>query len=274
MKFNFEKAKEVIKKVAVTAGVSAISLNSIASDKTSEKEIKNIDNKSEIKISNFVTKNLNSEIHYYDIPQELKKNKESLNRGDKELLSQIHNLEKGFSEISNEKGIDVGSFSVISYKDILDQKYNNEYDGSTSNNKVTRTSPLNNEYITDVVSSMLINKIDGIKMKDIDYSGMGEAMKLQNEGYVDYKVGGFVNKKPEYYFTIKQNQKNDSLVVFEIKLVKNNQVINTTTVEEHLPNLNSINEKDLNTIVDTVIAPDIMEAIKDKIIELKLNIYE
>lgn len=266
MKFNFEKTKNVLKKAAFATGVSAISLNSVANDKTSERKVSDIDNnKSEIKITNFDTKNINNEIHYSDIPQVLKKNNESLNSEDKELLNQIHNLEKGFSEISKEKGIDVGSFSVISYKDILEQKYNNE---------VIRTSPLNNEYITDVVSSMLINKIDGIKMKDIDYRGMGEAMNLQNEGYVDYKVGGFVNKKPEYYFTIKQNQKNDSLVVFEIKLVKNHQVINTTTVEEHLPNLNSINEKDLNTIVDTVIAPDITEAIKDKIIELKLNIYE
>jgi len=272
MKFNlnFEKAKNIVKKTAITATVSAVSLNSIDGKESTVPESFNKENKNEIKIDNkFTTNNNKMELHFYDAQNEVKENSE-----DKKLLLQIKQLENNFSKTSIESEMDIGSFSIVSFSDIDNQKFNKEYYRETVNPNVLFTSPLDNNYITNLVSATLFNKVKGIKMKDTDFTGIGEAMKLQDEGYVDYDKGGFVNKRPEYYFAISEKQFNDSTLIFEIKIVKNHKVIDSTIVKEELPDLKLINTKDLESIVNKVIVPDITEAIKDKIKSYNLNVYE
>ena len=117
----------------------------------------------------------------------------------------------------------------------------------------------------------VFNEINNLKLISRDFVAMKDAQELKEEGFVNLKNGGYTKHfMPEFYFIITQDTKSDNSIEFKIKIIYSKQEkIEEIGIIEDLPS-NDVFE--IESFVNSKIIPDISNAIKDKINELKLNL--
>jgi len=258
MKFNLEKVADIAKKTVIGAEVVAASILPL-------KSISNTDNDKLIKGQEIPHKNIEfnkiNNINFIDAQNDLKsKNKnEEIGEENIKIIESIIKLEKKIKELSKgETEIAEGSISLLSGGELL-----NKIELNTSS---IYNSPLNNRYITELVTNQVFNKNTGLKLMNKDYVIMKESQSLHDEGWVDYKDDGYTKHlMPEYYFVIDQNEINGE-INFEIKIIYSKiKRIDTIKITEKLPAGDIL---EIEKFVSGKIANDLSDIINNKIKEL------
>ena len=207
MKFNFEKAKNIIKKTAILGG--AVSVLS-----TGDKKLEN-------PYMDYQNNTLKNNIEYAKIRDysgpglqiiDFNKAKNNLEKknADQILIENINKLENQIQGSSHKKLIVLpGSLSIISSLDLKDPDI--EY-----------SEPLNEKYVNDRVSALVFNNNKNIKMFDrsSDFrNSKKETENLSKEGYFKIENESQINYKPEKYFVVEQGEPNDTSYHYVLKCV-------------------------------------------------------
>jgi len=251
MKFNFEKAKDVIKKTAILGG--AVSILSTGDKKIDNPAMDDQNNTLKDKVEYLEIKDYSGPGPQMIDFNEAKNNLEKKS-SDQILIENINKLENSIQESSHKKSIVLpGSLSIISSLDL-------------KNPDIQYLEPLNERYVNDRVSALIFSENKNIKMFDrsSDFqNAKKETEKISKEGYFTTEKENQINYKPEKYFIIEKSENNDTSYTYILKYVSpaKNKVEVISTIEADKTNDELVNEN----IFNNHIIPELVSAINSVI---------